>query len=222
MSFGPIMQFTVDGLQIELAPISKETLKDFVDPGMQQFSVMRYMGMESTYTLEDEEEWYDRIRKDTSRLLWGIWVIENGTRTIIGTTALNEITHKHIRQSTTGSMIFRTEYWGRGIASAAHKARTWYAFHHLGLHRLKSAVLIDNHGSRKALSRSGYTYVYTERNESFVEGKLMHLDCFECLNPREPFWQQWWHGDRPTAKHREARKLTEEVLSWAEAHVTLP
>jgi ribosomal-protein-alanine N-acetyltransferase len=222
MAFGPIMQFEIDGLRIELAPFTKDSMKDFVDPGMQQYSVLRYLGLSTANTAEDEEEWYDKMRKDSERLVWGIWVVEGDTRTIIGNTALNEITRKHIHQATSGSMIFRTEYWGRGIASAAHAARTWYAFHIMGLHRIKSAVLQANHGSRKALMKSGYTLVYTERNEAFVDGQLMNLDCLECLNPREPFWQQWWHGDRPTNAQRLARAKTEQVLNWAEENVTLP
>ena len=205
MSFGPIMQFMVDGLLIELAPFSKDSMKEFVSPGMQQYSVLRYLGMTTANTLEDEEEWYDRLRKDKERLVWGIWVVDGNERIIIGNTALTEIERGHVLQATSGSMIFRTEYWGRGIASAAHKARTWYAFHYLGLHRIKSAVLHGNHASLKALTHSGYTLVYTERNEKFVEGSLTHLDRLECLNPREPFWSQWWHGDRPSKAQQVAR-----------------
>ena len=223
MAFGPIMRLMVDGLQIELAPFSKDSMKEYVDPGMQQYSVIRYLGLSTANVVEDEEEWYERLRKDDDRLVWGIWVVaSDGTRTIIGNTALNSIKRGHVLQATSGSVIFRTEYWGRGIASAAHKARTWYAFHHLGLHRVKSAVLQGNHGSLKALMRSGYTLVYTERNEQFVEGEMKHLDCLECINPRDPFWTQWWHGDRRTKEQRLARAKTEQVLAWAEENVTLP
>ena len=128
---------------------------------------------------------------------------------------------KLIRQATSGSVIFRPEYWGKGIASAAHKARTWYAFTQLGLHRIKSAVIQANGGSRKALERSGYTLVYTERNEQYSDGQFHHLDCLECLNPLDLFWSQWWHGNRPTKASREARQRTCEVLNWADKNVEL-
>jgi RimJ/RimL family protein N-acetyltransferase len=118
-------------------------------------------------------------------------------------------------------MIFRKEYWGKGIASSIHKARTWFAFQHLGLHRVKSAVIQGNVGSLKALSRSGYSLVYVERNEQFINGQLRHLDCLECLNPSESFWNQWWHGDRPPKRALEARKCTQEALVWAEENVEL-
>ncbi len=233
MSFGPIMRFKVGELHIELAPLTKEAVLDYVDiqygGGMQQHSVSRYLGRNSAPVAEDELEWFEKVRTDSSSLVWGIWLIEGtGTsqkRTLIGNSALTGIGKEGhtplIRQATSGSLIFRQEYWGKGIASAAHKARAWYAFKHLGLHRIKSAVIQANVGSRRALERSGYTFVYTERNEQYGDGTFRHLDCLECLNPLELFWRQWWHSDRPTKAAREARTLTRQALAWAEEHVEL-
>lgn len=228
MAFGPIMRFSIGELQCELAPLTRESMAEFINlehgGGMQRLSVRQYTGNTTAPTLDDEQEWFDKTRKSKDSLVWGIWVIEKGTRTLIGNSALEDIGTEGsplIRQATTGSMLFRKDYWGRGIASAAHKARTWYAFQHLGLHRLKSAVIQKNGGSSKALSRSGYNFVYTERNELFADGALHHLDCFECLNPNEAFWTQWWHGDRPSASAREARTRTQEALAWAQQNVEL-
>lgn len=223
MSFGPIMRFSVGELQIELAPLTKEAMSEFANPGMQLGSVTRYLARRSAPVLEDELEWFDKARANESNLIWGIWVVDGDERKLIGNSALEaiNINHGKMHQATSGSLIFRKEYWGRGIASAAHKARTWYAFHELGLHRIMSAVIRGNGGSLKALKRSGYSLVYTERNTVFVDGKVRHQDNLECLNPREPFWTQWWHNDRPTARAAKARDLTEEALIWAEAHVEL-
>lgn len=223
MSFGPIMRFSVGELQIELAPLNKEVMSEFVNPGMQQASITRFLAHHDAPVLEGELEFYDKIRADQSTLMWGIWVIDGKKRTLIGNSVLEDINinHAKIHQATSGSMIFRKEYWGKGIASAAHKARTWYAFHELGMHRIMSAVIQGNGGSLKALMRSGYTLVYTERNTVFADGQVRHQDNLECLNPRDPFWTQWWHGDRPPAKSVAARRLTEEAMVWAEGHVEL-
>lgn len=229
MSFGTIMRFKVGELSIELAPITKEAAREIVSMehggGIQRHSVHRYLGRYSAPTEEDELEWYEKTRADKKSLVWGIWLIKGTERTLIGNSALSGMGEdgnaKFIRQATTGSMIFRTEYWGKGIASAAHKARTWYAFEYLGLHRLKSAVIQDNGGSRKALERSGYSLVYTERNEMYIDGKLKHLDCLECLNPLDLFWSQWWHGERPSAAARLSRAKTLETLEWARQNVEL-
>lgn len=233
MAFGPIMRFRVNDLNVELAPLTKEAMPEFVSlehgGGLQRRSVTRYMGMDSAPVAEDEQDWFEKTRSAKDALIWGIWIVEGKgaerTRTLIGNSALVDIDSgghtKLIRQATSGSMIFRPEFWGKGIASAAHKARSWYAFKHMGLHRIKSAVIQDNVGSRKALERSGYTFVYAERNEQYGNGTFQHLDCLECLNPLDMFWSQWWHGDRPSTASRDARKLTREALDWADAHVEL-
>lgn len=223
MSFGPIMRFSVGELQIELAPLTKEVVSEFVNPGMQQASITRYLKMRSAPVLEDELEWFEKVRAEKDSLVWGIWVVEGENRTLIGNSALHEIAINHgkMHQATSGSLIFRKEYWGKGIASAAHKARTWYAFHELGLHRIMSAVIHGNEGSLKALTRSGYTLVYVERNTVFADGQIRHQNNLECLNPRDPFWSQWWHGEKPTAEAIEARRLTRKALAWAEANVEL-
>lgn len=229
MAFGPIMRFAVSELNVELAPLTRESMSEFVNlshgGGMQRHSVTRYLGRQQAPTVEDEHEWFDKTRAAKGSLVWGIWVVDGEKRTLIGNSGLDGIGEDghtgFIRQATSGSMIFRPEYWGKGVASTAHKARTWYAFQHLGLHRIKSAAIRDNGGSTKALSRSGYTFVYTERNELFSEGKLHHLDCYECLNPLDIFWRQWWHGDRPTTAALRARETTRQALAWSQAHVTL-
>lgn len=224
MSFGPIMRFEVGDLSIELAPLTKESMVEFVAPGMQQYGVFCYLGATAAKVEEDEFDWYEKTRKDDTSIVWGIWAIEKDQRILIGNSALNgiETGHGFMRQATSGSMIFRQEYWGKGIASAAHKARTWYAFKYLGLHRIMSAVVQGNEGSLKALTRSGYTLVYVERNTAFIEGEVRHQDNLECLNPIDTFWSQWWHGDRPTRRSNEARLLTQSVIDWAEQHVQLP
>lgn len=232
MAFGPIMRFAVKELEVELAPFAKSDMGEFISleygGGMQQFSVCKYMGRRQAPVLEDEEEHYEKVRKSTDRYVWGIWLIfrEEDTvrRQLIGVTdlfGLNEGGTKLIQQATSGSMIFNKAYWGLGIASAAHKARTWFAFTQLGLHRIKSAVLQENIGSRKALERSGYTFVYTERNECFIDGQFQNLDCLECLNPNRMFWSQWWHGDTPTDVAVTARRATRKTLAWAEKNVVL-
>lgn len=222
MAFGPIMQLAVGGLQIELAPIAKDDMRAFVSPGMQQGSITRYFARSSAPVLEDEHEWYEKTRTDKTSIVWGIWVIDGENRRLIGTTALNELEGEHIRQATSGVLIFDKDYWGKGIASHIHKARTWYAFKHLGLTRIKSGVVQGNEGSRIALERSGYTLVYVERNFKFVEGRMRHVDCLECLNPEEWAWKQWWEGDRPTKQSRDARVRTRQAMDWAEENVTLP
>lgn len=220
MGFGPIMRLQVGELKLELAPISKNDLDSVVSPGMQQASVTRYLGGQSAPVLETEIEWFDRIRTEKASLVWGTYDV-TGERKLIGTTSLHDIEKGHVIQATSGSMIFRKEYWGKGIASAIHKARTWYVFEHLGYTRIKSAVLHGNIASRKALEKSGYNLVYVERNTGFALGKMRHQDNLECINPGETAWKLWWGADRPPLASRRARLLTKEAMEWAATNVEL-
>ena len=221
MAFGPIMRLKVGELDIELAPLSRDVMGEYISPGMQQYSINRYMARRNAPVLEDEYEWFEHVRTQKDSLVWGIWDVTTG-RKLIGTTGLHGIGGDHTRQATSGSMIFRQEYWGMGIATAIHKARTWYGFSQLGLHRMKSKALQNNIGSRKALERSGYSLVYTERNFLFVDGELQHADNLECLNPSPAFWRTWWGSDRPSKRALEARTRTVAALEWAQQNVTLP
>lgn len=222
MAFGPIMKLkTTTGLALELAPFSREDLSSTLE-GMQKDSVLRFISLQhKAQTIDSIQQWYDGIASDSSRMLWGIWAKEKGTRKLIGNTVLMEKSSEPIVQMVSGIVIADNAYWGKGIASACHKARTWYAFRQLGLVRIKSAVIDENHASRLALEKVGYSFVYTERNDKFVDGKFRHKDCFECLNPDDWAWRLWWGDDRPTRRAIEARDHTRSVLEWAENNVEL-
>lgn len=219
MAFGPVMSMKVGDLTIELAPITKESVSAFV-AGMQKASVTRYISANSAFTIEDEEEWYDKMRQDKKSLVWGIWDVTN-ERTLIGNTILNSFERDPLFQAVSGVVITDQAYWGKGIASTIHKARTWYAFSELGIVRIKSAVIHGNVASKKALQKSGYNDVYIERNTTFSDGRLRHQDNLECLNPQDWAWDRWWGGDAPTPAAVAARHVTMTAMKWAESNVEL-
>ena len=124
MSFGPIMKTkTSTGLRIELAPFMKEEAIATLH-GFQKDSVVRYMSLQHrAQTPESISEWYDKIAGDAERILWGIWAVEGKERTLIGNTALMQFEREPLFQATSGIVIADADYWGKGIASVAHKAR---------------------------------------------------------------------------------------------------
>lgn len=189
---------------------------------MQQYSVTKYLTFLLAPVLEDEHEWFEKTRTEKNSVVWGIYdITQPDTRTLIGNTSIVGISRGHITNGTSGSMMFRQEYWGKRIASAIHKACTWFAFEQLGLTRIKSAVIRGNVASRKALEKSGYYLVYTERNTAFIDGKLRHQDNFECLNPSDMAWHTWWGDDEPAQQAIEARDKTIEAMDWAKENVNL-
>ena len=220
---GQIMEMkTKDGLKIRLASFSKEDAQAFItDGGMQQRSVTRYVSSPSAPTIEDEHAWYDKIRDDKRSIVWGIWDFSAGQPKLIGNSTIFKIQEFPIRQAISGSVISDKKYWGKGIATVAHKARTWYAFNEIGLTRIKSAVATPNIASKKALEKSGYFLNHVERNTFFTEGKLLHQENLECLNPAESEWKRWWNDDEPTPEAIKARETTLAALEWARENVTL-
>ncbi|MDX2776525.1 GNAT family protein [Streptomyces caniscabiei] len=212
----------VGDMAIELAPVTKESVRALVSPGMQQASVTRYLFETiKAMTLEDEQDWYDKTRTEKNTMVWGIWHDKGAQRSLIGTTSLTDITRLHIYQATSGSMLSNTAYWNKGIASTIHRARTWYAFEHMGLVRIKSAVMHGNVASKRALEKVGYTDVFVERNTAFINGKLRHQDNLECLSPLDAAWNTWWGDEMPTEEALKARKRTQEALDWARENVVL-
>lgn len=231
MAFGPILRMDVPAkhnstaLRVELAPLTEAAMGEFVaQGGMQSYPVVRFLARRFAPVLKDEVEWFEKTRTDKESIVWGIWVYVDGARKLIGSTGLSAIEYgpTGIKQATSGVLIFDRDFWGKGIASTIHKARTWFAFTELGLTRIKSAVIHGNDASRKALEKSGYTLVYVERNTNYTDGSLRHQDNLECINPLAPFWGMWWGEDVPDKTALAARERAWAALEWAKENITLP
>lgn len=220
MAFGSKIELKTDaGLKLELAPFPRGELPKFVE-AFSKRSITKYLASSMVQTLETEQNWYDTMITDQTRLVWGIWAGDKEKR-LIGSFDFKNIDRAVLAQATNGIIIFDTTYWGKGVASAVHKAALWYGFKQLGLVRIKSAVWRGNGASLRSMEKSGFTVVYTERNTYFQEGKTGHQDNLECLNPDAWAWSLWWGDDRPTRKAVEARPKTLEALKWAEKNVEL-
>lgn len=221
MAFGPIIKLkTSTGMQLELAPFTREDSMKFVS-GLAQHTITRYLSNGAVPSKETEEEWYDKMVHTQDSRVWGMWVDEAGERKLIGSFDLKDISRDVLAQATNGIVIFDTAYWGKGVATAVHRAGLQYGFKQLGLVRVKSAVLRGNGASLRSMEKAGFTVVYTERNTHFRDGAPRHQDNLECLNPDDWAWRLWWGEDRPTRKAIEARTKTLEALKWAEKNVEL-
>lgn len=216
------MRFKVEELQIELAPLAREDMSVFVENGgMQNHGVTRLLGHTGgAPVLEDEYEWFDKTRGDKTSVCWGIYVLEGDRRTLIGNTSLNGINREMMPYAVSGCLIFRPEYWGKGIAKHCHRARTWYGFTQLNLAQIRSAAYDSNAGSRKALESVGYVPVFQERNTGFVDGQYIGMTSYSLINPLKCHWNFWWHGDPIPVEYRTARKRAKTAIRWAEDHVS--
>ncbi len=218
MAFGSIMRVTVGDMTVELAPLNREVMGEFIKPGMQSAHVTKYLVTQAK-VLEDEYEWYDKVRTDSTSITWGVWVVNGDSRELIGTSSLHHVERDLFYMAGSGSLLFKREYWGKGIASVIHQARTWYAFQIVGIDRIWSEVLQGNVASRRALEKSGYYVTHVKRNDKFVDGKLRHVDVLECINPNT--FTRWWDSDRTHKSARDARGCATAAMLWASKNVTL-
>lgn len=222
--FGPIMRFTTrTGLEVELAPLASSDMPQFVvSGGMQSEIVTRFLGRQTAPTIEDEVEFFDKVRKDSTCVSWGIYAIVDGVRTLIGTSALHGIDSKEydpFKIATSGFMIFRPEFWGKGIAGAAHCARTMFAFDLLGIVVIRSSVTIGNDASLRALQSVGYVIHHTDRKPGLNNGTPRVNNELWCVNPDKYTWNYFWRDARLADEWYEARKRSGLALRWAHDNV---
>lgn len=90
----------------------------------------------------------------------------------------------------------------------------------MGLSQIRSAAYDLNIGSGKALMGVGYVPVFTERNFGFVNGEYLNMTSYSLINPIEPLWQLWWHGDPIPNEYLEARQRTQAALDWAQKNIS--
>jgi ribosomal-protein-alanine N-acetyltransferase len=64
-------------------------------------------------------------------------------------------------------------HWGRGIATAACRAATLWAFNVKGWHRVQATTLLQHARSQRVLERCGYQKEGLVRNLRLVRGRPM-------------------------------------------------
>ena len=169
--FGPNLQ----GGRVRLAAPTVEMLPTFV-AWMSDVEVTRYLNRSEPPTLAQEQEWFDKVGKSETDLLW---VILLGDKPI-GTLALHQISWR-ARRAVTGTMLGDKAEWGKGYATEAQALRARYAFEELGLQKLKTEVFAENAASRRALEKGGYKQYGLARREHFRAGRWHDMWLAELL-----------------------------------------
>ena len=176
-------------LQVFLRPFEKEELS-LVTKGFQSPTIHRYTRQIFAQTLENEEEWYHRVRRSETDCVWAIVVAGSNFKhsgvdcqTPIGVTGIHGI--DQWGGGRTGIVIWDHRVWGLGVASAAHLGRTLFVADFLNRNTLRSSVMVGNNSSLNALKRVGYTVCGTNPRHSFREGKWLDEFQLTWLNPRK-------------------------------------
>ncbi|OGD83957.1 hypothetical protein A2572_00170 [Candidatus Collierbacteria bacterium RIFOXYD1_FULL_40_9] len=177
--FGIKMQVTTKKISVLLRPGTKEDIPELV----KHFSSMRvHMYTQGLFgqTLENELEWYDKTRSSQEGCTW--FIQPQGSKVAIGVTSLHKI-DTWDGGCSSGIIIWDTNWWGKGVASAAHLARTLFAADFLNKYSIRSSVREDNQASRKALEKVGYTVWGTEPVDAYRSGKWIKTHQLKWFRP---------------------------------------
>lgn len=195
---------------IELRPPTREDIVKMA-PFMGE-ETNRYLSRHLGQNADTEATWYEKIIKDSDKTVWGIFVKDRGKWVHIGNTDV--ILHDE-GYSSTGVLLHRKEYWGKGIISGAHLARTLYVHDVMDLEAVRSEVYEENITSRRAIERIGYVKVGTTYGRGFIQGRVQHADQFQWVNPSDRAWNHFWGDTKPPKKFLEGRKRALEALKRA-------
>jgi RimJ/RimL family protein N-acetyltransferase len=138
---------------VRLRPVAEGDLPLFVrwfnDP-----EVRHWLSMSDApeFTLESEEEWYDEMRADPTRV---IWCIETEDGQPIGNLGLHAIDEAHGR-ATFGISIGEKAFWSCGYGTEALREVLRYAFEEMGLRRVVLEVDEDNARGIRCYEKCGF------------------------------------------------------------------
>ncbi len=141
------------GERVRLRPPEERDLPLFVrwlnDPEVRYWL---QMSEAPELTLEAEQEWYEGMRGDPSRLLW---VIETSEGRPIGNLGLFGI-DETMGRATLGIFIGEKDCWSQGYGKEAIRQVLRYAFAELGLRRLELHTDEDNLRGVRCYEKCGF------------------------------------------------------------------
>ena len=122
---------------------------------------------DEVFFLEDELEWYDRVRREkgSTRVFT---IVENATSSPVGFLGLSRIDHRD-GHAEIGYFIAR-EHWGRGYATEAVGLALRYAFEWLNLRKVYARVYEPNVASIRVLEKNGFELAGRLRKHHHVPG----------------------------------------------------
>jgi RimJ/RimL family protein N-acetyltransferase len=121
-------------------------------------------------TDQDEEDWFNGMRKDRSQVVFTIY--EQSSGRAVGNVSLGGVGSLN-RSAEIGIVIGERSVWGRGYATEAMALMVDYGFTMLGLHHIWLRYLATNDAARRVYDRVGFKEAGRMR-ESWLLGGTFH------------------------------------------------
>lgn len=173
----------LEGKKVILRPLDKKKDLEKCTKWINDSEVRQFISAYLPTTRKEEEEWFDKEKKDEIRL-----AIETKKGKFIGTIGLSKIDFRS-GTATTGTCIGEKDYWGKGYGTDAKMILLDYAFNVLNLRKISSRAFAFNKRSINYSKKCGYQIEGTLKKDCFVNGK--YVDAI-CLAVFKKDWSKIW------------------------------
>ena len=171
MIFGDRIRFRA----VERADLSA-FLKWVNDP-----EVLRGIGIYLPFSMEDEEEWFEAMRKRSpDEHNFAIEVVNTDSEgdqeqwKLIGSCGFFNLDQRN-RSTEFGIMIGEKAYWNQGYGTESVRLLCQHGFRTLNLHRIYLRVLETNPRAIRAYEKAGFTHEGRQRQAEFRDGKYIDM-----------------------------------------------
>jgi RimJ/RimL family protein N-acetyltransferase len=130
--------------------------------------VTRYLAKTRPVTLQQEEEYIEKVSQGDQDLVLGMVIKE--PEQFVGVTGLHRIDPKN-RHASFGITIGAKEAWGKGAGTEAARLIVQHAFDTLNLNRVWLHVHERNQAGLRAYQKAGFRREGVLRQDSFGEGR---------------------------------------------------
>ena len=176
------------GNKVILRPIlGKDVPKFFV--WMNDPEVSGFLSRVLPISLEQENEWFQKYLKDTTKINLAIIDIEN--EELIGSIGIHGLDYISGIE-TTGAVIGNKQYWGKGYGTEAKMLFLEYIFHQLNLRKIYSEVMEFNERSINYSLKCGYVKEATLPDHYYKNGQYWDKIILALYRkPWEKLWQEF-------------------------------
>jgi RimJ/RimL family protein N-acetyltransferase len=156
------------GELVTLGPIEHDYVPRYVE-WLNDWAVRRFLApnLPHPYTLQDEEEWFNRQRNERDARHFALLTRAEGK--LIGNCGLHQIDWTN-RNAIFGIFIGDRNYWDKGYGTDATRTLLRYAFEEAGLHRLELEVFDFNPRAIRTYEKCGFKLEGIRQQALYREG----------------------------------------------------
>ncbi len=171
-------QYCLTGQKVALGPLRRELLP-LHQRWLNDFEASMWLGRPpKPITAEAEAEWFDRMTKGDSDVIFTVYELSTGQP--IGNAGLHKIEPVN-RTAEFGIGLLEKSCWNKGYGTETTRLVVGYGFRQLGLNSVYLTCFATNEGGLKAYARAGFKLIGRQREASFRDGAFHDIVRMDCL-----------------------------------------